>query len=323
MNDVFLELTDLLKSKDFDNVLILCHSKPDGDTLGSAFALWRALCLLGKRARVDFEKRDDDTFDYITNVELEDFEHKRIVTVDVADLKLVDEKYREMRIDAVIDHHLNNRVESDIKLCLSDRASCAEIVFELIEGLGVEMDEYIAKCLYTGMATDTGRFCYPNTTARTFEYCARLSGLVRDGNFAYINKLVFETFELSKLRLEAAALDKCEFYFEGRLALLSYSLDEYNSLGCSESDFEGLVNVLRKIKGVEVSVFIKPWKGLYKASLRAEPGYDCAAVCQLFGGGGHKLAAGCSLDGDICDVKKRILDALCEVCFNERSTDIK
>ena len=323
MNESFAPITKLLKSKDFDNILILCHSKPDGDTLGSAFALWRALCLLGKRAKVEFEERDDDTFSYITDLEFKDFEPEHIVSVDVADIKLVNAIYSEKKIDACIDHHLNNRVEADLKLCLSDRASCAEIIFELIGELGVEMDEYMAKCLYTGMATDTGRFCYPNTSARTFEYCAKLSYIVPEGNFSYINKLVFETFELNKLRLEASALEKCEFYNNGRLALLSYSFDEYMALGCKESDFEGLVNVLRKIKGVEISVFIKPWKGLYKASLRSEPGFDCAAVCQLFGGGGHKLAAGCSIEGSIEEVKNRLLEAINEVCFNERSINSK
>ncbi len=313
MNEEFSSLCSLLCDPSFDGILVLSHAKPDGDALGSAYALCLALRKMGKQAGVFCEKRDDDTFDFITCLaDRGDFPIRRVICVDVASPELLYGLDPDAQVDVAIDHHRNNRVEAPAKLCLCDRAACGEIVFELLQQLSVPMDEAIARCLYTAIATDTGRFCYANTTRRTFAIAAELCSYSAVGNFADINKRVFETVSQKTMLLEAYAAKHCRLFFEGAFAALVVDEEEKKRLNAKESDYDGLINVLRRIKGVRVAAFLRWRDGAYKVSLRGEPGFDCAALCERFGGGGHKGAAGCTLKGDASFVLEQMVNAVGE-----------
>ena len=320
MAELYRAAAELLAKEDFDDVLLVCHSSPDGDTLGSAFALCRALKKLSKRCAVRFDKRDDHTFDFITDgAPPLDFEVKKLVTVDVADLSLIGYEL-EKEPDAVIDHHRINSVQAPFRLCLPDHAACGEIVFGIIEELGVGFDEYTACALYAALATDTGRFLFPNTTRRSFEIAARLCDFVPAGRFAGLNTRIFETASIEKLRAEAYAVSHVLLSHGGAVAALALDRSSMARLSPKETDFDNIINVLRRIDGVEVAVFAREKNGAVKVSVRSKNGFDCSALCARFGGGGHTGAAGCTLGRPAEEALGRVLAAIDEVLDDWRSS---
>ena len=166
------ECADTLKEK--DNILILTHANPDGDTLGSGFALCRALMKIGKICAVinadDIPKKYNYLFDDIVEIK---FKPDYVVAVDVATVKLLGGLEEQYKIDMCIDHHSTNTEYANL-LLLEDAPAACQIMYEVVLALGVEVDKKIADCLYTGLTTDTGCFRYDSTTAQTYRVAADL-----------------------------------------------------------------------------------------------------------------------------------------------------
>ena len=283
-----------------DKILLLCHSHPDGDTLGSAYALARALLGMGKRVRVECSDPIPKDFSFmIEGIETDDFEPELIAAIDVADIKLLGKesegKYTG-KIGLCIDHHGSNMLYAD-KVCLeADSASTAEIIYLLLKIMQVDPDPVIASCLFTGVSTDTGCFRFSNTTVRTFEIAAELAKLGAD---TYnIIQVFFETKTKTYAALERLALDSMRFYFSDRCALICVTQDMYKRSGSNESETDRLANLPRQIEGVLVGVTMRELKdGSFKASVRTHGDIDASAICKRLGGGGHMGAAGCTLYG--------------------------
>ena len=185
MSDMVIDLKQCVEIlKENDNFLVLSHEHPDGDTLGSAFALMAALKKLGKKRNFKCSDEISKDFSYITDGFSGDDvgENPFVIAVDVADVHLLGDLAAEYgdKISLCIDHHMSNAYFAE-KLLLQDRAAACEIVFKVIKKLGVEIDEYIANCLYTGISTDTGCFRYQNTNAKTFRAVAELVEIRFDG----------------------------------------------------------------------------------------------------------------------------------------------
>ena len=166
------ECADILREK--DNILILTHANPDGDTLGSGFALCRALMKIGKICAVinadDIPKKYNYLFDDIVEIK---FKPDYVVAVDVATVKLLGGLEEQYKIDMCIDHHSTNTEYANL-LLLEDAPAACQIMYEVVLALGVEVDKKIADCLYTGLTTDTGCFRYDSTTAQTYRVAADL-----------------------------------------------------------------------------------------------------------------------------------------------------
>ena len=283
-----------------DKILLLCHSHPDGDTLGSAYALARALLGMGKRVRVECSDPIPKDFSFmLEGIETDDFEPELIAAIDVADIKLLGKesegKYTG-KIGLCIDHHGSNMLYAD-KVCLeADSASTAEIIYLLLKIMQVDPDPVIASCLFTGVSTDTGCFRFSNTTVRTFEIAAALAKLGAD---TYnIIQVFFETKTKTYAALERLALDSMRFYFSDRCAVICVTQDMYKRSGSDESETDRLANLPRQIEGVLVGVTMRELKdGSFKASVRTHGDIDASAICQRLGGGGHMGAAGCTLYG--------------------------
>ena len=283
-----------------DKILLLCHSHPDGDTLGSTYALARALLGMGKRVRVECSDPIPKDFSFmLEGIETDDFEPELIAAIDVADIKLLGKesegKYTG-KIGLCIDHHGSNMLYAD-KVCLeADSASTAEIIYLLLKIMQVDPDPVIASCLFTGVSTDTGCFRFSNTTVRTFEIAAELAKLGAD---TYnIIQVFFETKTKTYAALERLALDSMRFYFSDRCALICVTQDMYKRSGSNESETDRLANLPRQIEGVLVGVNMRELKdGSFKASVRTHGDIDASAICKRLGGGGHMGAAGCTLYG--------------------------
>ncbi len=292
------EAARLLESK--DNILLLSHSHPDGDTLGSATALAYALKQKGKKVAVRCGDTISKDFDFMfAGLESEEFESDFIVAVDVADIKLLGRDFEGIytgKIDLCIDHHGSNLLYADKVWLEATSASTAEMMHLLLKEMKTEMNPLIASCLFTGVATDTGCFRFSNTTVRTFEIAAELAAAGAD---TYnIIQVFFETKTKTFAALEKLAIESLRFYCEDRCAVICVTQDMYAKSGSSEAETDRLANIPRQIEGVLVGVTMRELSdGKFKASVRTHGDIDASAICQRLGGGGHKGAAGCTLSG--------------------------
>ncbi len=309
-----LTLADLCQYlKDNDNYLVLTHASPDGDTLGSAYGLKLGLKKLGKKVQVICPDEIPHKYDYFIDDSECDFTPETVVAVDVADIKLLGDLWErfEGRIDLNIDHHVSNTHYAK-KLYLDETASAtAESIYEILDELGIEFDSSIANALYTGLSTDTGCFKYANVTVRTHEIAAKLHSIGVDA--AEINRKMFDTKSKGRVKMEMMVLNSAEFHFDDRCMMLAVTLDIQNKTGCSKSDMEGVASMSRSVEGVLVGVAIKEsQKNVFKISLRTYDPLDASAICKKLGGGGHKAAAGCTVEGTLKEAKAAILSAIKE-----------
>lgn len=298
--------------KEFDNYLILSHRNPDGDTLGSAFALKHALALLGKKSMVRCIDEIHPKFSYLwANLDNTDIEFDKIIAVDVADNKLLGEEFQKLygdRIWLCIDHHMSNREYAE-NLLLEDRAAAAVVIYEVICELGVEITPEIANCVYTGLATDTGCFMFSNTTPTVHRIAAEM--MEKGADYTLVNRLMFETKTLSYLKLEQLAVASIESYFDGKCAIMTITRKMFEESGSSSSECDGIASLPRKIEGVQVGVTIRErHDGTYKVSLRTVEPIDASKICGKLGGGGHNRAAGCEFDCSLEEAKQTLLEII-------------
>lgn len=299
------EVAEILKQH--DNFEILTHNYPDGDCLGSGAALALALEKLGKRARVITTERAEKFSYLFENLSEGDFTAEYIVSVDVADEKLLG-KYEDVyrgKINLCIDHHKSNVITADYKYVDPGSAAAGEIIFELLPELGVEPDKAIADCLYTAISTDTGCFRYTNTTSRTLRISARLLDLGCDS--AYINKVMFETKTKRRLALEREVLENMIFCADDKCAII-YTTKRMTD-GLADDETEGIASIPRQIEGVKMGITVREKESDYKISVRTNGDVDACAFCRQFGGGGHVAAAGCSMKGSLGEVLERLKSA--------------
>lgn len=298
------ECSEILKS--LDNVYIYTHIHPDGDALGSAFGLSLIMKKIGKRSKVVCLDTLPAYLSFVWEREEEDFECEKIITVDVADMSLLGD-FGDKKIDLVIDHHENNRVDCDKKLCIPEMAATGEIIYELSVALGVSLDRSIAECLYTAIATDTGCFKFSNANYHTFKTVAELTKFAPDGNFNYLNVPLFITKSLSQMRFESSIIQNLKFYFDGKLSLSVVTKELISSHGLTDGETGGVEQLGKIPEGVELAVTLKERDDGFKVSLRSSDTIDAALICAAFGGGGHKRAAGCFIKGDSDSVAKAII----------------
>lgn len=294
----------ILQQNNFD---ILTHNYPDGDCIGSAFALAHALKQIGKNARVITTDRQKK-FEFIfSGYEEPDFESGYIVSVDVADEKLlgVNRKKYEGKIELCIDHHKSNRVEAPYKYVDANAAAAGEIIYELLPLLGAKYNKEIADCLYTAISTDTGCFRYTNTTSRTMRIAADLIDLGCDNE--YINKVMFETKSKARVELEKKILENMIFCADDKCAII-YTTKEMTD-GLSDDETEGIASIPRQIEGVKMGITVREKENDYKISVRTNDNVDACEFCRQFGGGGHAAASGCTLNGDLSGVLEKLKTA--------------
>ena len=300
---------------------LLCHQNPDGDTLGSAYALCRGLMALKKQVRVCCSDPIPPLFVGLAQgCEAENFVPQLIVAVDVADEALLGALSSQYSgsVDLVLDHHPSNTGYGRMTYVRPDAAATAEVICDLLDLLGVSLDRDMAACLYTGLATDTGCFRYSNTTAHSFEMAARM--LRAGAPVAEINYRVFEIKTKGRIALEQLLYSNLRYALEGRCAYVRITRKMMKENSATDSDLDCLAGLPRQIEGVEIGILFKERpEGQYKVSVRTNSLYDASAICQKLGGGGHKRAAGCTLTKDYEQSKAMILGVLEEYAKEKHS----
>ena len=306
-----------------DRILLLTHQFPDGDTLGSGYALCLALRRLGKTVRVECPDDIPEKYEYMTGgVPMPAFDPAFICAVDVADPRLLGtlSGYAD-RVDLCIDHHGSNVGYARELLLDADSAATAMLIYEVIQALGVTLDTAMAQCLYTGLATDTGCFKYANTTAQAHRMAAAFMdcGIPTE----MINRSMFDIKSRARVELERLALKGMTFHFDGRCAVMAITNEMIAHIGAKENDMEGLAPIPRQIEGVWVGVTMRQKAdGNYKVSVRTGNHADAAAICARLGGGGHLHAAGCTveepLEAGIARVLQAVEDSVPGIVTGER-----
>lgn len=311
-----IKLTDAAEIlKEQSQVLILTHANPDGDTLGCGYALMRALGKLNIKAALLNSDTIPEKFGYMAcdNDDI-DIDTAFVTAVDVADTKLLgslEERFSK-KIDLCIDHHGSNLMYAERTFVDSDAAAACEIIYDLIKLMGVEMDEDIATCLYTGISTDTGCFRYSNVTAKTHIAAAEL--ITFGAKHSFVDTLMFETKSKAYFALEKLCLDGMKLCFNDKVAIIKLTNEMYKISGADESYSDAISSIPRQVEGVKIGVTIKEKSdGEYKISLRTHEPYNAADICKLLGGGGHARAAGCQISGSIEAAEEKIIEAIKKV----------
>ncbi len=282
-----------------DRFSIITHCGPDGDTVGSAAGLCLGLRQLGKTAHVLRNSQFPDKYKYLVEGLLKEDvqEGDTIISVDVAAAKMLSDDSRHLsdRVELRIDHHATDTPFAALELVDSTAAACSEIVYDLLMLLGVRLDVPMANALFTAVSTDTGCFRYANTTSRTFAVASACAAVSPD--LFRITQELFDTVTLGRLRLQNWVVEHMHMLCGGKIVVCGIPADLYRTLELQEEDMGNLSGFLRSIEGVKIAATVKQdEEGHTGISVRAVPGYDAAAVCVKFGGGGHKGAAGASME---------------------------
>lgn len=295
------------------NTLILFHTRPDGDAVGSSFALKLLLEAAGSRAwcvcinevpqRLNFlSKGIQDSA--LPEAIPADFEAERILTVDTASPTQLGDLYGMFgdRIDMMIDHHVKGEPYADY-LVMQGFAAAGEIVFDisrqfLANGVIDRLPEKLDFCLYAAISSDTGCFKYSNVTPQTH---IRSAELLKSGiDMARINQLLFDSKSMEVLAVEKAGFDTLKMFHDGKIAVVFFTYEMKQKLGVLDEHLETLIDVARSVEGVDVAVAIRqpgPEK-TFRVSTRSAGSVDVSLVCSYFGGGGHVRASGCTIIAD-------------------------
>jgi len=300
--------------KERDGFLVITHRRPDGDTLGCAGALTQGLRECGKTVFV--LDNPEATPRYKRFVEdyyaPDDFEPEFIIAIDTASTDLFPrnaDKYKDA-VSLCIDHHKSNTGYAELVCVDSDRAACGEIVFDILMTISGSISSATAERLYVALSTDTGCFSFGNTTGNTL-YVASL--LIEAGApHRELNKLLFRTKTHSRISIEGMLLSGLEYSFDNKVAIASITLKMMEESGADEDDMDDIAAIPSSIEGVGIGITIRELSSPNdcKISVRTRAPYDAQNICAHFGGGGHKLAAGCTMEKTVDEVKAALAEVL-------------
>ena len=289
------ECAEILRSH--DNFFVITHTRPDGDTLCSAAALCSALRRMGKTAVMYRNPEITETYQPLTEPYLGDEKDGDfIVTVDVADVTMYPAGW-EGKADLAIDHHPKNPGYAAATIMDYTKAACGQIIMALIELLCGDLTAEEAKLLYIAVSTDSGCFSYGNTTAETLRDAAHLVDCGAENG--PLNKRFFRSYTFNRLKLEGMIYASLQSFRNNQINVAVITLDMMTESGATEDDCDDLASLPGKVRGSVVNITVRELEeGKCKVSLRTNEDVDSAAICARFGGGGHKMAAGCTLNTD-------------------------
>lgn len=309
-----MTLDEILKEiKNAETFVILAHESPDGDAIGSSLAMCLALQNMGKTAEVVM-KEYPANFKFLPGVEnikiegsLEEYD--MAIVVDCPDLKRVNSIYHKYfenaKVKVEFDHHGKNAMFGDYNIVDQVSPACAQILVSSFQYLQIEITKDIATCLLTGIITDTGGFKNSGITAETFEFAAW--ALTKGVNVSKIYRQSMMIITKSKFEIQKIAMDRLEFFADGKIAFTYITKEDDSKVDMQAGDHDGIVEIGRNIKGVEISIFLYEKEKGFKVSLRSNDYVDVSEICMIFGGGGHVKAAGATINMNLEDAKKIII----------------
>jgi len=304
--------------RDSNRILIAGHINPDGDSLGSMCALGHVLRALGKTVTMASPDGVPDGYkflhgsDSIVTQLSQDQQYDLCVTVDaenVGRLGSVADALKSCKKTLDIDHHPGGDRTADVQVIDATSASSGEIVYEILREMGVKITASVAEYLLTAIVTDTGCFRFSNVKPSTLRTAASL--IERGASINKVVRSVYESRPLSSAKLLGMALSTLNTAENGRIAYASISREQMAAAGADASEAEGVVNYVRSVRGARVGIlFREESDGTARVSLRAGEGMDVAQIARLFGGGGHRTAAGCTIEAPLSAAVDLVIGAV-------------
>ncbi|MBI5522983.1 MAG: bifunctional oligoribonuclease/PAP phosphatase NrnA [Desulfarculus sp.] len=299
-------------------VLVLAHRDPDGDAIGSVLGLMHLLKSAGKLVFAHRAGQVAEEYAFLPGLDMVREDLPQAEDVDLAVLLDCHEPERAGRLAepllkalprvAVMDHHMGAADFGQPRWVDPAKAATAQMVTLLAQEMGLPISKDAATCLFVGLQTDTGRFCYSNTTPQALKAAADLVAAGADP--WAVTQEAYST-SLARLRLFARVTDRLELLAGGRLALATAKASDLVDLGCPPSDLDRIVEEFRAIRGVEVAALVKEIdQNSVKASLRSRGRVDVGALALALGGGGHHNAAGARLEGTLQEAAGRLGELL-------------
>jgi phosphoesterase RecJ-like protein len=296
-------------------IMLVAHIQPDGDTLGSCFALQVMLEKMGKEAFIccdgDMPSRYHELLpaDMILNPNDTNEAVDLAIAVDCADSARLGKclkPFKNTKATANIDHHVTNDGYAQFNY-VSEASSVGEMIFELMQHCGIEPDEKSAQYLYIAISTDTGNFTYSNTNRKCLTYVAEMVELFDLRSTADV---LFRRRSLISTQLIGRALSRLETFEDGRIAFVTLLESDLKEFGANSSDCDSIVDFAREIEETQAAVFFRELPHGVKISFRSKGTIDVGAVAAFYGGGGHAGASGCLASGKLDEVKKSVLEKL-------------
>lgn len=311
------KIAEILRSS--DGFLVVTHVNPDGDAVGCLLGLWQALREMGKQSWALVGDELPDMYDFLpgsqevlTNPGRINDPPSWIVSVDVATRDRISGDLGPFMNSTKlinIDHHPTNPDFGDLNLVEPKATSTAEVIFRVLKEAGYKSSVDVAKCLYTGLVTDTGCFRFAGVRAETLLVAAEM---LSAGVDSYeVTRHLYEEFPLSRMELEKLLLERAEMFFGGKLIISTLYSDDFHRLGAHFSESENLVNRLRQFRGVEVGLLMTQMSdSLVRVSLRSKGNIDVSLLAASMGGGGHRRAAGLKSSLPLPQIKQRLVDSM-------------
>ena len=310
-NNSLSEIAAYLKGQ--QQLTLLCHVRPDGDTLGSAFGLASLLKEMGKQVQVLCEDPVSPRYRFLSDgcEDLSGTIQGSVVCIDIASPDMAG-AYKEAALsaDLVIDHHPTNPYYGKMNYVDAKASATGEIMVALSEELG-QMTPTAAAAFYTAIATDTGCFKYGNTTKNTHLAAAKL--MEEDFDCIALNKWLFQTKSRAEFEINRLAMESLRYYAEGKIVTMLISKEMQEQTGAGADEMESISSLPIQLEGVAAAATFKEMKdGSYKVSLRTNGALHGGELCAHFGGGGHAMAAGCSMKGPFEQAEQELVAYLLE-----------
>ena len=324
MNNSYQEIAQRIKAA--NHIIILPHVNMDGDALGSSSALCMALRALGKKAVILISEPVPSNLDFLAGdltATAPDFEPSLALMVDCAGLKRIpgrEDYFRNAPLKAILDHHgvSDETAEADFGRVEPDAAAAGEMAALLIQALGVPYTLEMAEAIFAAITTDTGNFQHANTTRRTHEIAASLYQ-VPGFDCKKVSNLIYNRNSLRSIRLQGMMMSSIRMYGDNHIAIGRVTQAMLQEAGCDLSETEGFVQNIMSIDGVEAGCLLKEASPeSVRCSLRSRSFVNVANVATSFGGGGHVLAAGCTISDYIDEAERVIAEALSKQLREDR-----
>ncbi len=307
--------------KKSNHILVVTHTHPDGDAVGSLIALGLSLKALNKNTTLYNESPIPAVYRFLPEVhrvvrKIDKINYDTAVILDCGDLDRIGKAVstvRQIPVIVNIDHHITNTHFGHLKLLDTSACATSEIVYRLIKQMAIPLDKAIATAIYTGILADTGSFRFSNTNRAAFAICQEMVGLGVDPYD--ISQHVYGTYSLGRIKLLNRALDSIEISNNGKLSIMTLTKDMFHETHTQPEDVDGLINYAKRIEDVRVAALIQEhYNGKeqprihnrFHVSLRSDGSVDVAAIASLFGGGGHSTAAGFNIESTLSDIKLKI-----------------
>ncbi|MEG1394586.1 MAG: bifunctional oligoribonuclease/PAP phosphatase NrnA [Clostridia bacterium] len=304
-----------------ESIAIISHINPDGDTCSSALALFRAFALIGKKPFVFCENDIKETLLAIDGAENynkgdDSTKFDLAIACDCADISRLGKMnylFSRARVTANVDHHQTNSSFGNINILERGASATCEIIFKIIKEMDKQIapcfDDIIAKLLYTGIVTDSGGFTFSSVSSQTHAIASELKKYNFDA--ALICEYFMKNIPMKKFLLKNIVLSNARFFENDTVGIIYFTQSAFEQTGTNEDFTDGIINNIRNIDGVEVAIAITelPSQNSFKVSIRTSDNVSASEIASIFGGGGHKNAAGCRLNGFYEDVKEKLLKA--------------